>query len=677
MSDKEFPSIRLPETDTDPDSMARHISDPDPHPMYMKQSEPLGLNYVMLYRSLEEFRKLPVQTNSGLYSPSLVFFIGGNEVTDQTTGLTFVPYHPYAYDGITIDVGGTSYPRWVDKVDSFGDFTSIVRNAIMAHAEDRDGLVQRIHPTLAAKNHTHTSVDITDITAAVQRAVSDGYLSIYTAAAQFNVNPEQGKTVLYNGSDTNDYKCGHIYKYNAAIPEWEDKTAVQDLSTAMSEMVTNHNNEVGFDHSNLPYASLDQVAGLESTVTNLTNNVSGIVMKEVAYYYLDASQPTNTEIIINGKSCTVLGSLNTLFNRIRPQTGVVKYVVYLKPGNTYNLINAAPASGNLLYKKNISFERDPRDTEKTQPITLYSSNSVSEKYRFFGCSFFASGISFKGTIGFDQCYVEIRESELLQTKDVLANYAILELSYCQFELRGLTSPTEGATGIRTLVHIENSQGTIGSLVGVGAANPTNEAPAITMEHSQALLASNISLSGWNYGITALMSDIHYFGYGPITANKVAIKADACKIHWHGPTGTTTISAKWNAMDLRTTVFTVAEDQTRLGNQFKLVETDATIPANITRAVILAREKSILTVNRLNVDGNNIGPGIVLKSLSDLICDYSTFEKCTTALQIEGMSKVHLNSNITFNNNTRICNIQPNLWADDGSRLNGPASLNYT
>ncbi len=342
MAKKPFPRINLPENDIDPDSLARHMSNPDPHPVYMKKNALLGLDFPKLFRTLTEFRTMPVTTSAGMFDPSLVYYIGTNAITDDITGQTFAPFHPYSYDGLTTEVNGVTYPVWQDQISSFGDFASAIQTAISNHAHDNDALnASERHPTLAKKNHTHTADAITDLATAVRSAVSEGYLSLYTQRSDFNGTTPNGKTVLYVGYDSEPYFCGHIYKYNGSTGVWEDKSLTIDPSDLvnMSEIAAAHNgNQEGFDHTGLPYASETEFGLLANRVDGLENAVGAANERELLYKvgagYVDGTTYRNTQGVLTKEFQTLSGALNAI--KTLPPTDCV-HKIQFDPDGTYDL----------------------------------------------------------------------------------------------------------------------------------------------------------------------------------------------------------------------------------------------------------------------------------------------------------------------------------------------------
>lgn len=280
-----FPRINFPETNIDPDSLSRHVSDPDPHSgCYLKSNAPLGLQYVKLYRSYLDFRKTPVQTTTG-YDPSLVFYIGQNRVEDPVTGITYYPFHPYAYSGVTQSFDGSVYPIWEDKTDYLGDYASAITAAIIRHALDADGLVQRVHPSLASADHTHTHDAITDFAEYIQAAVQDGYLTIYKTVEQFNGVHADETIVIYAGPTSSGFKRGHIYQYSYAKGIWEDTNPDAGDPLTLLDVVNSHNDPEGpFDHANLPYASLDQLTEVRDQIADLNLPIQKVAALTVNMY---------------------------------------------------------------------------------------------------------------------------------------------------------------------------------------------------------------------------------------------------------------------------------------------------------------------------------------------------------------------------------------------------------
>lgn len=690
MPKKPFQRVAFPENNSDPDSMARHLSNPDPHPMYMKSNAPLGVIYPILFRNAEDFRKMPVTTSAGLFNPSLVFYIGVNEVTDDITGQTFAPFHPYSYDGMTMDVNGTSYPVWRDQISSFGDFTSAIRAAILAHANDSDGNPNRVHPSLALANHTHTASSITDLLSAVRNAVSEGYVSLFTQSTDFNGVHADKKTVLYSGYDTDLYKCGHIYKYNGATAVWEDKSPAGGSGGGTidtSTLVADHNNDQnGFTHTNLPFAAKSDFENVKSEVETITASLN----RESQYWILDQNgEDGSEEISLDVYSyVTVYTTLPRLMQELEKYSEEVTHFVMVKPG-----VYSFDGRNATWRKLRIQFSRAslPSNQQTSDPCVFVSSIlgssspdiPIIHNYGYIeDCVLDFNNITFVGGWGFRDSFVNLTDCTIYRYS-TSQNYprhllSVLSFRRCIADLNKVNLTTD--------LIVKNSNVLVATDTDIKLSKCNFlEASVVQTEESNAncLVFRNrthfeiemCKFTGWG----GIAIDVKSGSYGTISTTNVL-----------GDTGVQVVDA---SVELRGTNSIIGRKAGVFGNNAKIKTSTENITYNrpyivsegvygddathpIDTAGILLTNRSFGEFVACDVTSRTEGADVSVCVKLDLMssatftrCGLVGENSCRYGIQAVNMAQAVVDGATSYRGVSSRFNIDPNSLSLDGSRIN--------
>jgi len=291
-----FPRKGLPSNDVAPNALAEHITAADPHTQYLKKTDTsLGTKYVTIFNRSEEFRTMP-SGDSGLFNPKLVIYTGEN-ATDSITGVTYYKHHPYVYSGNNVTINNVQYPIWTDHIGDWNvAIDGIVKSYLYQHATDEGGLLTNVHPTLARKNHTHSSEEILLFDQKVRTAINGLYPYICQNAEDIteiaNLCEEQrldGVLIIYVGKeqfyiDNVFFKQSHIYLFSLRSVMWTDITVHDYYSTnQIDSFFDAHNRNVSpFSHNNLApkvhtHGSED-INGIDSKVENIANDVCSVLV---------------------------------------------------------------------------------------------------------------------------------------------------------------------------------------------------------------------------------------------------------------------------------------------------------------------------------------------------------------------------------------------------------------
>jgi len=681
MAKKSFQRITIPENNIDQASLARHLSDPDPHPAYMKANAQLGVNYPKLFRSVEEFQKMPVTTSAGLFDPSLVYYIGGNEIADPVTGQTFAPFHPYSYDGTTTEVEGVQYPLWHDQIASFGDFNTAIRAAILAHSNDNDGNPNPIHPSLARKVHTHTASEISGILESVRDAVSEGYVSIFDKVTDFNEQPSNKKSVLYMGYDSDPYYCGHIYQYNPTEGQWEDKSPTPSASEPvdMESIAEAHNaNEQGFNHDNLPYAAADEFNLLADRVTGMETIIGATAEKEIIYKvgstYTDGNTYRQNDVLVK-EFVTLAGALDEIK---RQPPSDCEHRIMLASSETFELNVTRNSTLGGRYEM-IGYCLSISGTQSSINIYSNGSSGSGSSYGLTGaewilrCKKFTilSGVIF---IGGSVCFYETNVSGPFSCKPTSGGAnARLKFIKCSGVVSVNFSMSPDATSGTPCVDVRDSIMTFTSLDIKPAIRGNAGLPDYTSDDygAYALFIADsivhfkdgsVNISGGNHGIVLVSSkmDIYPTVFKITSATGILLKDSEMVIS--GKQSGMILSGTYKALRAVRSKFVQYNSNT--SNVFTMSTTGATVKD----AAADVDEHSFVELNKAKLATSNTGTAVKVSRMSDVLMNNCTITSNQVGVDVSDMSRASLKT-CTIRSTTDPYSIDPNSLSFDGSRIN--------